>query len=248
MGDDIRKVISDKANSLLLGHSHITVLEAGCGSSSHVLLNDVARTVGIDISEEQLEANKVLEEKILGDIQEYPLPKEEYDVAVCWMVLEHLPRPKDAILNMFHALKPQGLLILGIPNLYSIKGIVTKLTPFWFHERFYKLMKYKSRHFPTYLRTAILPRRLMRFAEANGFSVEFCKLEEGGVAKKFKNRFWIADVIFRVADSFTQFVTLGRSQSLMLDNCFLILRKRSQPEAGAVLGEKQELAARASRG
>jgi 2-polyprenyl-3-methyl-5-hydroxy-6-metoxy-1,4-benzoquinol methylase len=226
MGNDIRDVISDKVNSLLQGNSHVKLLEAGCGSSSHVRINDVVYAVGIDISKEQLEANTVVQERILGDIQEYPLPKEEFDVAVCWMVLEHVPRPEDAILNMFGSLKPQGLLILGIPNLYSIKGIVTKMTPFWFHESFYKLMKYQSRHFPTYLRTSILPKRLMRFAGDQGFSVEFCKLEEGTVAKRFRNRFWIADAAFSAVDSLTQFVTFGKTQSILLDNCFLILRKR----------------------
>jgi len=227
MGEDIRDIISTKANSLLAGNTQVKVLEAGCGSSTHVRLQGVARTVGIDVSKEQLEANDVVQEKIHGDIQEFPLPKGEFDVAICWMVLEHLPRPNDALLNMFAALKPKGLLILGFPNLLSIKGLVTKFTPFWFHETFYKFMKYKSRHFPTYLRTAILPGRLMRFAEENGFTVEFCKLEQGTVAERFRSRFKAADFTFATVDFISRLVTLGKAQSPLLDNCFLILQKRS---------------------
>jgi len=227
MGENIRDIISSKANSLLAGNTRVKVLEAGCGSSTHVRLQGVARTVGIDVSKEQLDANDEVQEKIHGDIQEFPLPKEEFDVAICWMVLEHLPRPNDALLNMFSALKPKGLLILGFPNLLSIKGLVTKFTPFWFHEGFYKFMNYKSRHFPTYLRTAILPARLTRFAEANGFTVEFCKLEQGTVAERFRHRFKVADITFTAVDFISRLVTLGKARSPLLDNCFLILQKRS---------------------
>jgi 2-polyprenyl-3-methyl-5-hydroxy-6-metoxy-1,4-benzoquinol methylase len=226
MGEDIRDIVSAKANSLLAGHTQVQVLEAGCGSSTHVRLQGVTRTVGIDISKEQLEANDVVQEKLHGDIQEYPLPKEQFDVAICWMVLEHLPRPNDALLNMFASLKPKGILILGFPNLFSIKGLVTKFTPFWFHEGFYKFMKYTSRHFPTYLRTAILPGRLTRFAQNNGFTVEFCKLEQGTVTKRFRNRFKVADITFATVDFLCRVITLGKAQSLLLDNCFVILQKR----------------------
>jgi len=226
MGEDIRDIVSVKANSLLAGHTQVQVLEAGCGSSTHVRLKGVARTVGIDICKEQLDANDVVQEKLHGDIQDYPLPKEQFDVAICWMVLEHLPRPNDALLNMFASLKPKGILILGFPNLFSIKGLVTKFTPFWFHEGFYKFMKYTSRHFPTYLRTAILPARLTRFAQNNGFTVEFCKLEQGTVTKRFRNRFKVADVTFATVDFLCRVITLGKAQSLLLDNCFVILQKR----------------------
>ena len=233
MGDAILDTISEKANALLKENPQIKVLEAGCGSSTHVNLVNVTHAVGIDISEEQLEKNVMIQEKILGDIQVYPLPKAEFDVAICWMVLEHLDRPKDALLNMFAALKPKGLLILGIPNLISVKGIVTKVTPFWFHEFFYRLMGYKSHPFPTYLRASIIPTRLVKFAEQNGFSVEFYELLEGATAKKFKSRFWTAKVAFSAIDSVTRIATLGKTSSLLLDNCFLILRKRDQSVAQA---------------
>jgi SAM-dependent methyltransferase len=201
--------------------------KAGCGSASHVRFKGLVHTVGIDISKEQLEKNDALQEKILGDIQEYPLPSEEFDVAVCWMVLEHLPRPKDALLRIFSSLKPQGICILAIPNLLSFKGLVTKITPFWFHRRFYQFMRYKSRPFPTYLRIALVPKKIVRFAQECGFSVEFCKLIEGGVGKKLRSRFRFIDLAFFAANSSLRIISFGRAQSLFLDNCFMILRKRA---------------------
>jgi len=89
-------------------------------------------------------------------------------------------------------------------------------------------MRYKFRPFSTYLRVAILPKKVMRFAEDNGFSIAFCRIIEGGVAQKVRSRFWLADVAFRVLDSVVQVVSFGKSQSLLLDKCAMVLRKREE--------------------
>ena len=229
MGDyELEDEVGKTANSLLNGKDHIRLLEAGCGSATHFKLNANIYAVGVDISKEELEKNNIVHEKILGDIHNCPLPEQGFDVVICWMVLEHLAKPKDALRNLFRAVKPQGLLILGFPNLLSIKGAVTKITPFWFHELFYKYMKYTSRHFPTYLRVAILPKRVARFAVDNGFSVEFYRLIEGAVTKRVRHRFWLMDLAFAALDSVTRLVSFGKLQSPLLDNCALILRKRAE--------------------
>jgi SAM-dependent methyltransferase len=225
MDDDIRTAICEKANALLPSNSPIKVLEAGCGSATHVRFSGLVHTVGIDVSGEQLEKNTTVHEKILGDIQDYPLPKEEFDIAVCWMVLEHLSRPKDALLNLFGSLKPGGLLVVAIPNLLSLKGIATKITPFWVHVLFYKFMKYKSHPFPTYLRLAIVPKKLMQFAADNGFRTVFCRFVQDSLAKMVQRRFWSVGVALSVAESLAGVISFGKFQSLLLDNCFIILRK-----------------------
>jgi 2-polyprenyl-3-methyl-5-hydroxy-6-metoxy-1,4-benzoquinol methylase len=225
---NIKETICEMANSLLEGKNHIKLLEAGCGSTSRFMFKAEVHAVGIDISQQQLEQNSAVHEKILGDIQDYPLPKKEFDVVVCWMVLEHLPRPKEALLNMFASVKPRGLLILGIPNLLSFKGIVTKITPFWFHRLFYQFMGDNWRHFPTYLRVAILPQKISRFAEDNGFSIACCKLEESIVPRRVRSRFWLADVAFRVMNLIAQVISFGKWQSFLLDDCAMILTKREE--------------------
>jgi len=225
---ELEEAVCEIANSLLDGKGQIKLLEAGCGSMSHVKFDAEVHAVGIDISKQQLEQNSAVREKILGDIQDYPLPKEEFDVVVCWMVLEHLQRPKEALLNMFGSVKPRGLVILGFPNFLSFKGIVTKITPFWFHRLFYQFMRYKSRPFPTYFRVAILPNKVRQLAEDNGFSVAFCEIVEGGVVQKVRSRFWFMDAAFRVLDSVVQAVSFGKAQSLLLDKCAVILRKRGE--------------------
>jgi hypothetical protein len=48
--------------------SSYRVLEAGCGSMSFLDLSDKTTIVDIDISEQQLARNKILNERICGDI------------------------------------------------------------------------------------------------------------------------------------------------------------------------------------
>jgi len=216
------------ASALLNGRKQIKLLEAGCGSATHIKFNADVYPVGVDISKEELEKNTFVQEKILGDIQECALPEREFDVVICWMVLEHLPTPRAALRNLFRAVKPEGLLILGFPNLLSIKGLVTKLTPFWFHELFYKYMKYTSRHFPTYLRSAIIPKNVISYAQKNGFVTESFRLVEDPLWNRIRARFRLADLVRSAVVSLTRVLTFGKAQSPLLDNCALILRRRDE--------------------
>jgi SAM-dependent methyltransferase len=224
---NLEDIISDQVNDLLRDRYDLKLLEAGCGSASYFRFRHLGRTIGIDISPEQLEHNEVLQEKIQGDLQTYPLPGNAFDIVVCWDVIEHLSRPRDALLNMFRSLRPGGVLVLGFPNLLSFKGLATKITPYWFHEVFYRWMKYKTRHFPTYLRLSILPNRVIDFAQQNGFEVAFHRLLEGGVTTRFKQRFWFVRTLFAALDAGVRAISFGRCQSLYLDNCALILKKRA---------------------
>ena len=116
----------------------VRVLEAGCGSASNVRFGARARLVGIDISRMQLERNTILQEKIIGDIQQYDFPPASFDLIVCWDVLEHLPQPELALRRFARAVKTNGLVILKLPNVLSVKGLVTKLLPHTFHVLAYR--------------------------------------------------------------------------------------------------------------
>jgi len=89
-------------------------------------------------------------------------------------------------------------------------------------------MRYTSRHFPTYLRMAILPTNIRRFAEDNGFSIAFYRIVEGGVVQKVRSLLWFMDLAFRALDSVVQAVSFGKAQSLLLDKCAMILRKSEE--------------------
>ena len=228
MTTQLEDVVSENINSLLGNKTTIKLLEAGCGSATHIRFNQNVHSVGIDISKEQLDRNTVIQEKILGDIQTYPLPEDEFDIVICWEVLEHLPRPKEALQNMFKAVKPDGLVILAFPNLISFKGLATKYTPHWFHQFAYRLMKYKSRPFPTYFRLAIIPNRVRGFAEAHGLSEVSCNLSEGRFQRRVRDRFRSVDWIFAAVNGLVRVASFGRCPSLYHDACYLILKKKDK--------------------
>ena len=174
--DSLQKFVDE----LLSTRHGACVLEAGCGSTSHLGISGFSKVVGIDISEMQLERNDYLDDKLLGDIQTYNLPKNAFDLIVCWDVLEHLPRPEDALANMGNSLRKGGLMIIAAPNLLSLKGIVTKLTPYAAHKWFYhRIIGDKRRaaegfnQFATYLRRSMTPRGVRRFARSKGFACRF---------------------------------------------------------------------------
>jgi len=226
-----RNEISDLVNLHFKGRQDLKLFEAGCGSASHFGFIGVTRSVGIDISREVLDKNTVLDEKILGDLQTHPLPKKQFDIVVCWDVLEHLSTPRAALTNMFSAVSPDGLIILGFPHLMSIKGLVTRFTPFWFHVWFYKrILKSKVLPFPTYLRADIIPSRVVKFSDENGFSALFYGVKQGPAAEKLGQKLWLFKAATASVDALWRVATLGNRPSLLADNCAIVLQRNGRGE------------------
>lgn len=164
-------------------HEHLHVLDAGCGADSTNAGFPIpeafktARIVGVDVAEEALAENSLLDERIVGDLESVSLPDGVFDVVVCWDVLEHLRDPLAALRNIGAAVAPGGVLFVGCPNVHSVKGLVTKLSPFWFHVLLYRRV-FGVTHGPfrTYLRWALAPRRLQAEVERLGFETELAAL------------------------------------------------------------------------
>ncbi len=121
--------LTDQANTLadLLHHDSCyppgsTILEAGCGIGAQTIIlakmNPKARFVSIDISEDSLSRAKIAVEDYQltnvslqkADIFNMPFAAESFDHIILCFVLEHLPKPLDALRNLIHVLKPGGTL------------------------------------------------------------------------------------------------------------------------------------------
>jgi SAM-dependent methyltransferase len=185
------------------------ILEAGCGSASHLQFPSDANIVGIDISQKQLDRNQHLYEKILGDIQVYQFPDHKYDVIICWDVLEHLFSPDMAIDKFLNAVKENGIIILKCPNVYSFKGLVTKYTPHRIHVWFYRLLGFKDAGkndvgpFKTFLRFSISPKSIKTRAQKQNYQVDLIKFwdvsEEGNFLRDKKIVFVIYELFFWIS-------------------------------------------------
>jgi SAM-dependent methyltransferase len=175
----------------------VRVLEAGCGSApSPVGLDGRAWYVGLDISERQLARNTWAHEKILGDVQSFDLPRDRFDVVACWDVLEHLPAPERAMDNLMRATRPGGLIVIKVPNPSSLKGVITRFTPYPVHVWVYRhIFGYPDAGsddlgpFPTHLRPVLAPPRLREFARERGLEVELLGTYEAEIQAATRGRF-----------------------------------------------------------
>lgn len=196
------------------------VLEAGCGRFKHFAYPEGMAIAGLDISPDQLARNDYAAEKFLGDVQTFRLERQ-FDAVVSVFVLEHLADPAAALDNMLAWTRPGGLLILAVPNVLSLKGLVTKFTPFWFHHLAYRVV-YRRPYsiFPTTLRWSIAPRALRRRFAGHEIVLELTGTET--VARPF-------GLLYDGLNAFLRAVTLGRWRP-ELSNYLLVVRKTGTRE------------------
>ena len=213
----------------------IRVLEAGCGSTTRLDLGGKAYLVGLDMSERQLERNRSLDERILGDIEVQDLPPQSFDMIVCWNVLEHVPHPDRAIANFRLALKDDGLIVLAVPNPLSVKGLVTKFTPYRFHVWVHRTLLGRKTAgtdgqgpFPTFMRMSLAPEALKRTAASQGLQVAYLRLYEGNQQRRIRRKLRLEGGRWRGAKSVVRALTLGKVSPDLTD-CFMVLTKGSRP-------------------
>lgn len=192
------------------------MLDAGCGSVCNVRFSGQPFIVGIDISPEQLKKNTDVDEKILGDIETYPLEPNSYDAVVCWDTVEHLNRPERAIANFAQALRPGGLLVIATTNPYSLKGLLTKLTPHSFHVWVYRRLfgdpnagKPGYAPFPTTLRRKIAPSSMKRLASTHGLDAVFLAVIRGGQLETLSQKKPALGALYRGVAWLLKVLTLG---------------------------------------
>jgi SAM-dependent methyltransferase len=99
-----------------------SVLEAGCGVGAQTVTlvrnSPGARFTSIDVSPQSLEAARARARAVPlenvtfqgADIFELPFPEESFDHVFVCFVLEHLPRPREALASLRSRLKPGGTL------------------------------------------------------------------------------------------------------------------------------------------
>lgn len=221
---------------LLSNRKFVKILEVGCGSCSHVCPKQEKYVVGIDISEEQLQKNIILDEKIKGDIQDYNLLDSDFDLVICWWVLEHVSQPEKALINCKKALKNNGVIVIALPNVFSLKGIITKCTPHWFHVWIYKfIFGYKTAGlkgcppFNTFLRFSIAPEAIKKFALKNKLSIEYFTLYEDPQQKKIKNKYGINDAAWQLIKLITRVLSFGKLD-VELTDYIIVLKNQAEAQ------------------
>ena len=95
------------------------LLEVGAGSGAflNAVRPYVKEALGVD---PDLATRRWVEEtlgiKMLGEIPQDGTAAEAFDVVVSFHVLEHVPAPLDFLVGLKKVLKPEGLLVIEVPN------------------------------------------------------------------------------------------------------------------------------------
>ncbi|OGY58497.1 MAG: hypothetical protein A3H06_02140 [Candidatus Colwellbacteria bacterium RIFCSPLOWO2_12_FULL_44_13] len=130
-----------------------TVLDAGCGAGGLISeFKTLAKTlIGVDSDSEALSNNHIVDQKILGDLENLPQQENSIDIVSCEFVLEHLRSPERVFAEFARVLKPGGRLIFLTPNHYNPIMILSRITPLTIHHLFRKyFLKRTEKPYKTY--------------------------------------------------------------------------------------------------
>jgi SAM-dependent methyltransferase len=178
---------------LLAGCDHrLRVLDIGAGRRSRIV-PDGCWLAGTDISGDELALNERLDARFVSDAQTPvpPLGADAFDVVVVYDVLEHLERPQRALEAALEVLAPGGVLVVAAPNPRSLKGALTRWTPFWLHRLAVRVFlgDWAPDPFPTYLRAGMRQEAVRRWAAAHGLAVvDFAWQPEAAIQQRFRAR------------------------------------------------------------
>jgi len=110
-------------------------LDVGCGDGSflHTLMHEGWDVVGTELSESiATTAKRRLGDKVrVGPIEQADLPGASFDLVTFWHVLEHLDDPLTALAEARRLVKPEGCVVVAVPNLDSLQAQIFKHD--WLH-------------------------------------------------------------------------------------------------------------------
>jgi 2-polyprenyl-3-methyl-5-hydroxy-6-metoxy-1,4-benzoquinol methylase len=117
--------------SLIPGNPEQKILEVGAGSGNTlVYLKEnrlAAYVMGIELMRIQgsSQENRLIDSFQIANIENEDIqaPEQYFDVILCADVLEHLVDPWNAVNKISRYLKPEGLLIVSIPNIREWKTL-----------------------------------------------------------------------------------------------------------------------------
>ena len=126
------------------------------------------------------------------------------------------------------------MLILAVPNVFSIKGLLTKYTPHWFHiwvhRSFWKFLSAEGfTPFRTYLKFSISPGSIRRYAAKNGLSIEYSSLYESQTVREFRGKHKIVNMGWWLSIQIIKALSIGKIDVGPTE--FLIVLKKKKVSA-----------------
>ena len=147
-------------------------------------------------------------------------------------VLEHLREPSGTVRRLATAVRPGGVMIIASPNPRSVKGIVTRWTPHWFHEFTYRRLfdiepaGEGSTPFPTIMGRDVAAQRVVHTAEMAGLELVTLAYTESLMQRKVRLRVRLDGFMWRLVCGFVRLVTAAQVDAAATD--YLAIFRRPQ--------------------
>jgi 2-polyprenyl-3-methyl-5-hydroxy-6-metoxy-1,4-benzoquinol methylase len=165
----------ERINDLRRFVSSGTLLEIGCSTGE--LLAEAGSTFSVTGIEADADSSCIARARglncIAGTLADARLAPGSFDVAVLYHVIEHLPSPHGALVELHELIKPGGLLVLETPNIDTI----------WF-----RVLRERWRQLIPDHRFFFTPSTMTSLCERNGFQIR----ELRGVGKSMSLRLFIS--------------------------------------------------------
>lgn len=121
------RALVEAVGELLDGRQRLWALEAGAGTRTLFDLPEDAYIVGVDRDLHALEVNARLDQRVPVDLVDYRPQSAGFDLISCWYVLDELADPATVLDRFADWTAPGGLVVLGVPNLRSVRGLWARL-------------------------------------------------------------------------------------------------------------------------
>ena len=212
----------------------IKVLEAGCGRQPFLEPTTMDyRITGVDASPEAIALRNQnlgdLEHSIVDDITTIELPEHEYDIVCSSYVLEHVDGAEKALENFCRWLKPDGLLIIRMPDPSTAYSFLAKHLPFWMHVVAKRAMGSKMAGkpgydpFPTFFDPVVSRAGMYRFCQTHNLDI---KLEYSYGFEKFEAAYPIGNFVLKTLS----LLSLGKLDANRCDLLYIIEKQSDRPD------------------
>jgi len=193
--------------------------------------------IGVDVDQPALDRNTTITDPVILSANDLQLPDASVDAISSIFTLEHVEEPDVVFGTMARALRPGGVMVIAVPQVRSPKALVTKFTPQWFHEWFYRNVLGRNPDtngtpFDTVLDPAIAPERLRRLASALGLEVVADETFEDNKQKQVRTKLRIHGKTWAAARAISR--TVVRHDAAETDY-IAVYRRLDRQAAGPVV-------------
>lgn len=111
------------------------LLDVGCGSGNYLYslreLGWEVYGVEVDVGAAHYACDRLGLNVLPGTLEEARFPEAFFDVVAMRQVLEHLPNPSGSLMEVYRVLKPDGKLMVEVPNIASPSAMLFR--SWWFN-------------------------------------------------------------------------------------------------------------------